>query len=140
MLSPAYWKRVVTGQVDLGRVLRIYRHRMTLAVGAALRNAARRLGIPLPRDLGREIEGIAARGIQLVFVFARGEAGIELLKLQAGNSLRRIGARCRIHVIDGADHVFSRADSRSRLEATLSEELFAPHERGVSTPSRPGTP
>jgi alpha-beta hydrolase superfamily lysophospholipase len=140
IFSAQYWKRVFAGQVDLWRVFRIYLHRVALAAESVLRDMARRLRVRLPRDLGGELEEIAARGIRLVFVFAEGEAGIRLLRIQAGNSLRRLGERCRLHIIDGADHVFSRADSRSKLEATLSEELFAPAERSVSTPSRPGRP
>jgi hypothetical protein len=60
-----------------------------------------------------------------VFVFADGEPGIGLLKLQAGASVRRLGERCRIHVIDNADHVFTQSGPRAVMEKVLSEELFA---------------
>ena len=57
--------------------------------------------------------------------FARGEPGVDLLKLQGGSSVAKLGARCRIHMIDNADHVFSKAGPRAMLQKILSDELFA---------------
>jgi hypothetical protein len=36
-----------------------------------------------------------------------------------------LGERCQVHIIDGADHTFSRGSSRAVLEEILSDELFA---------------
>lgn len=65
-----------------------------------------------------------ARGIKVVFVFSHGEPGIALLKLEAGTSIRQLGSRCRIHIIDNADHEFTTSGPRSVMEKVLSEELF----------------
>jgi hypothetical protein len=65
-----------------------------------------------------------ARGIKAPFVFSHGEPGIALLKLEAGTSIRQLGSRCRIHIIDNADHVFTSSGPRSLMERVLSEELF----------------
>jgi hypothetical protein len=64
--------------------------------------------------------------VQIVFVFAHGEPGIELLKIEGGVSLKRIGPKCRIRMIERADHAFSHSGPRTALEEILSEELFAP--------------
>ena len=82
--------------------------------------------IHLPHDLGSELE-IAARGVKVVFVFLGGEPGIELLKMQGGTSLTRLGDCCRMHIIDRADHVFSKLECRLALAQILSDELFAPN-------------
>jgi hypothetical protein len=58
-------------------------------------------------------------------VFARGEPGIGLLKLQAGNSVKRLAERCRIHTINSGDHVFTRSGPRAIMENIVSDELFA---------------
>jgi hypothetical protein len=58
-------------------------------------------------------------------VFARGEPGIDLLKLQAGNSVKRLAERCRIHTIDSGDHVFTRSGPRAMMEQIVSDELLA---------------
>jgi pimeloyl-ACP methyl ester carboxylesterase len=124
IFSLAAWKRLLTGQIDIWRLVRIYFHRPLLAVESEIRDLARRLRVRLPRDLGWELEDIAARGTRLVFVFSGGEAGIDLLRIQGGLSLRRLKDRCRLHIIDGADHIFSQAASRTALESLLTRELF----------------
>jgi hypothetical protein len=60
-----------------------------------------------------------------VFIFAYGEAGIDLLHIEAGSSIKRLKDRCSIHIIDGADHIFSRPGPRAILGNILSNELFA---------------
>ena len=79
----------------------------------------------LPRDLGTELEQLGARGVRIVFVFARGEPGLELLDLQGGSSIKRLGDSCRIHIVESADHVFSQNAPRRELCGILSDELFA---------------
>jgi pimeloyl-ACP methyl ester carboxylesterase len=128
LLSAGAWKRLLRGQIDVGYVLRRYARRVFFAVESIFRDAARGLHIRLPHDLGRQIEEIAARGVRMAFVFSGGEPGIALLKMQAGRSVQRLGKRCRVHMIDGADHVFSKLDSRMALLDVLSDELFVPME------------
>jgi pimeloyl-ACP methyl ester carboxylesterase len=124
MFSLAVWRRLLTGQINISYVSKIYIRRFLLTLETHLRNFARWLHIHLPGDLGSEIENLGARGVQLVFLFARGEPGIDLLKIQGGSSVKRLGDRCRIHLIDNADHVFSQSGPRSVLEKVLSDELF----------------
>jgi hypothetical protein len=59
------------------------------------------------------------------FVFARGEPGIPRLHMQGGADPVRLGERCRIHIIDSADHPFSQSVSRTALEGVLSDALSA---------------
>jgi alpha-beta hydrolase superfamily lysophospholipase len=129
VFSLAAWKRVVTGQVNILRIVKIYMQRPLLAAESTLRDIARRLHIRLPNDLGTELEEVVARGVRVVFVFASDEPGIGLLKLQAGNSVKRLGERCHIHTINGGDHVFTRSGPRAIMEKIVSDELFARPER-----------
>ncbi len=123
------WKRLLTGDINVGYVIMLYLRRALLTLESAGREAARRLRIRLPSDLGWELEEIAARGIDVVFVFSRGEPGVGLLKLQGGSSVGRLGEQCRVHIIDNADHVFSKAAPRAVLRKILSDELFSATER-----------
>ena len=129
VFSRAAWRRLLTGQVDIWRVLKIYFYRPLLTVESKLRDLARWLRLPLPNDLGWELEHIGARALRIVFVFARGEPGIDLLRIQAGSSIRRLGERCRVHIVDSAGHTFSRRRSRVALERILCDELLARHTR-----------
>jgi alpha-beta hydrolase superfamily lysophospholipase len=126
-VSLANFKRLVRGEIDVPMVARIYFQRVRIAIEARLRDGARRLHIRLPRDLGWQLQDLVARGVRVVFVFADGEPGLELLRLQGGSAIRRLGDRCRVHIIDSADHTFTLSGPRARLEQVLSEELFAPH-------------
>jgi pimeloyl-ACP methyl ester carboxylesterase len=130
--SWAAWKRLMSGEVEIARIAKIYIARPLMAVGTALRDVARWAGVRLRYDLGRELEEIDARGVKIVFVFARDEPGMALLKIQAGSSLRRLGERCRIRIIEDADHVFSQSGPRAALRDILSEELFAGPAAGKS--------
>ena len=125
MFSLQAWRRIFTGQADITRIGAIYLQRLRLTGEAVLRDSARCLRIRLPSDLGWDLEKIVAKGIRISFVFARGEPGLELLKLQAGASLLRLGDRCHVRILDSGDHIFSRRESRSIMENVLSEELFA---------------
>jgi hypothetical protein len=123
--SGAAWQRLLSGQVNVMRIVAIYAHRLRLGVETVLRGVARALHVRLPHDLQRELEEVAARGVRMVFVFAQGDPGIELLRIQGGSAVDRLGDRCRVHIIDDADHEFTRRGARARLEEVLSEELFA---------------
>jgi len=125
MFSVAAWRKLSTGRVNIGYILRIYLNRVLLAVESTSRDLARFLRIRLPGDLGWDLEQIGKRGVSVVFVFARGEPGIDLLALLGGLSVKRLGERCRVHIIDSADHVFSKSGPRAVLEKILSDELFA---------------
>jgi alpha-beta hydrolase superfamily lysophospholipase len=125
VFSLAAWKRMLTGNVNILRIAKIYMQRPLLAAESRLRDIARRMRIRLPNDLGTELEAIVARGVRVVFVFARGEPGIGLLKLQAGNSVQRLAERCRIHTINSGDHVFTRSGPRAIMEKIVSDELYA---------------
>ena len=124
MFSATAWKRMLTGHVNVWRIVKIAIWRPALSAESRLRDLARWLHFRLPQDLGNELERIVARGVEVVFVFARGEPGHELLQVAAGSSLRTLGERCRIHIIDGADHVFSESAPRAVMEQILSDELF----------------
>jgi alpha-beta hydrolase superfamily lysophospholipase len=125
LFSRRAWRKLLTGEVSILKIVNVYVSRSLLAVDSMFRELARRLRFRLPRDLGSELEEIGVRGIQMVFVFARGEPGLGLLKLQGGSSIRRLGDRCRIHIISNGDHIFSQRDHRKVMEDLLTDELFA---------------
>jgi hypothetical protein len=111
--------------VQIWRIPAVYAQRMALALETAVRAVARTLRLRLPQDLGQELEEIVVRGVQVVFVFARGDPGFDLLHIHAGAAVKRLGARARIHIIEDSDHVFSRKTVRAALEKLLSDELLA---------------
>jgi len=119
-------RRLLRGEIDVPMVARIYLQRARITIEALLREAARSLHIRLPRDLGWQLQEIVARGVSVVFIFARGEPGLELLRMQGGSALGSLGERCRVHIIDSADHTFTLSGPRARLEQVLTDALCAP--------------
>jgi hypothetical protein len=114
-----------TGRVNVVRITGIYLMSFWLNCEGIVKGYGRRLGLKFRYDLGGELEKIVASGVRVRFVFARGEPGIELLKLQAGSTPWRLGEGCRVRILDAGDHIFSRQEHRRPMEDLLSEELYA---------------
>lgn len=97
----------------------------TLRTGAVaygvLRDAARGLRRPLPRDVGAELLTLARRGVAVHIVFADRDRGDALLRLLAGRTVVAMQARGElgIDVIDDADHIFTSRAARGRLRVVL---------------------
>jgi pimeloyl-ACP methyl ester carboxylesterase len=125
LLSYTSWRKLMGGRVNLWRVMMIFLRRGLMTVGSSARDLSRLLKIRLPQDLGWELQSLASRGVRIVFLFARGDVGMELLRMQGGSAVKAIGDRCRVHIIDGADHIFSQGAARNKLLQLLTSEL--PH-------------
>ncbi|MGH8291093.1 MAG: alpha/beta fold hydrolase, partial [Steroidobacteraceae bacterium] len=124
-LSLANWRRLLIGQVDVTYIGKMLLRRLLFTVQFLWRDLVRLVGLRPSQDLGHEFERITARGVHMVMVFAKGEPGIEVLRLEAGSAVRRLRDRLRVRIIDSGDHTFSRSGARQVLEGVLSEELFA---------------
>jgi alpha/beta superfamily hydrolase len=122
-LSLRHWSKLLRGRVNVLRVAKVFLRRGWLAFDSTLRDVCRKLRIRLPHDLGWDLQSVAARGIRIVFFFARGDAGFPLLHVQGGSVPKLLGDRCRIHIIEGADHIFTQTAPRMRLLQLLSSEL-----------------
>lgn len=125
VIPSRFWSKLLARQVNVGRLLKLHAQYVGELLQWFVRDLARVVHAPLPRDLGNELEEIALRDVDIVFVFARGDPGIAMLRHQAGSAVGRLARRCRIHTIDGADHIFSQSAPRAKLESILTEELFA---------------
>jgi alpha-beta hydrolase superfamily lysophospholipase len=119
------WRRLLFGDVSIWRVAQIYLNRPVMSLQGQFRNLARALHIRLKNDLRRELRDLQARGVRVAFVFSRGDAGMNLLRLQSGLSAEELESRYHVRTIEGADHQFTRSNARAALEQALSEELYA---------------
>jgi alpha-beta hydrolase superfamily lysophospholipase len=123
VMSGIAWARLLRGRVNLWRVAMVFVRRAMLTMEMTVRELGRMLGIHFPNDLNWDLQSIASRGVRMVFVFARGDTGADLLRLQGGAAVKAIGDRCRVYTIDGADHIFSQSEPRAQLEQLLGNEL-----------------
>ncbi len=122
------WHRLLFGDVSVWRVMRIYLNRPIMAIQAVFRKFARALHLSLKNDLSKELKDLKGRGVRVVFVFSKGDAGMRLLEIESGLSAAQLEKKYRIRTIDGADHEFTRSRARAALGQVLSEELFAYHD------------
>ncbi len=96
MQSASAWRRCCRARSIYGEYSGSTRIGRCLACRRRCATSARALRIRLPNDLGRELEDIVRRGVQVTFMFADGEPGIDLLKIQGGSSVRKLGDHCRV--------------------------------------------
>lgn len=117
MISMESWRKLVRGNVDMGRLLRVLMAATRRRATRSLHGIARRLGIRLHEDLARELSEVAGRGVVATFVFADNEPGLGLLLEQGGTMVSRLQRRSLIEIqtIEGSDHVFTLRGPRQRL-------------------------
>ncbi|HMN42992.1 MAG TPA: alpha/beta fold hydrolase [Povalibacter sp.] len=127
LLEWELWKRLLTGNVDLGEVMHILQRRIKAASYNVLREIARAARISLPRDLGSELLRIARQNTDVLFVFAQNEPGLDLLQGGAGSVLNRLQRRelVQVVVLQQSDHTFTTHWSRKNLLEVLTAHTLS---------------
>lgn len=125
MRSTQSWRKLLRGQVDVRRVVRVLAHRAGSLLGRHAKDIARRLHVPLPNDFGSALIAMARRGVTVHFLFAAADPGNTMLNEQGGTAVRRLieDGRLTIGVIDGPDHTFTPRWSHRALLDALVEAL-----------------
>jgi len=125
VFSAETWRKMFRGEVNVLNVAQVVLSRFYVSFRHTMRDVARVLRLHLDDDLGRELEHVAGRGTNMVFVFADHEPGIELLRLQGGSTVGRLRGRHKLEVkiIPGADHTFTGWAARQQLVAYLAAAL-----------------
>ncbi|MFT3790701.1 MAG: alpha/beta hydrolase [Rudaea sp.] len=123
--SGASWKKLLRGEVDVGRAVQMVARRLLAAVAGRGRDVLRHLGVPLHEDLGSELLALARRGVAMEFIFAGGDPGVALLADEAGSVVRRLAGdgKLTIRTIDGAGHTFTPRWSQPLLLDAIVEAL-----------------
>lgn len=124
-LDPKSWLKLLRGKVKVDALVQILTRRAVAIAETSAREIARRVGHPLPDDLGAELESVAKRRVPMHFVFASGEPGLELLETQGGGTARRLRARGQItvDVIEGPDHTFTPLWAQEALAGVLTRHF-----------------
>ena len=109
LFRPASWRKLLRGQGRPRVVAEVMARHGVALVGRRIRDAARFVNRPLPDDLGHDLQGIARRRIPMHFVFAAGDPGFDLLRIQGGSMFPSLKRRreLTVDVIDGPDHTFT---------------------------------
>jgi predicted alpha/beta hydrolase len=128
--SGVIWRRLLRGEVNVINVAQVLLSRAGVTLRHAARDVAKFLRLKLSDDLGRELETVAGRGTNMLFVFADHEPGIELLRLQGGSTVGRLreARKLEMQIIPNADHTFTAWAAREQLTSYLlaAMSLIAP--------------
>jgi alpha-beta hydrolase superfamily lysophospholipase len=117
--EPARWARALRGQSSYRSFFRLA---ASHAKGKLKGLAGSAFGGRLVDGLARDLVHINARGITSLFVFSRGDGGLEYFQLHAGPMGRRRARHGISHVIvDDAGHTFNPAEARQTLRELLME-------------------
>lgn len=125
MKSTRAWRRLLTGKVAIGSVIRVAAWHLKQWTLRLLRETARYLHLPLQDDLGYQLLALGRRGTPLHFLYSKGDPGRTLLANEAGSALRRLRkrGRCDMQLFEGADHTFTQRWAQSALHAALLKSL-----------------
>ena len=117
--SPAKWRRLLTGRVPITKVVRTVWQRVAAgAAGRRLKSRARAAMTEL-----RQLEKLDGASL---LVFAVGDYGLAFLRQYQRGAFRRLVSRprVRLEMVPDADHSFTRAGPRVRLEAMLYRHVM----------------
>lgn len=123
--QPASWWKLLSGRVNLWESAQVLARRARSSMLAPLRDAVHAFRAPMPDDLRGELSSIVRAGIDLRFVFAANDPGMELLREQGGAVARKLRASgvLRVETIEGADHTFTDPVKRAALVKVLERAL-----------------
>ena len=118
----ASWKKLLRGSVNLRDVAEIVVRHGPRILSDWARDLARRFGHRFPDDLASDLDEIARRGVEIHFLFARDEPGMDLLHTQGGHVVTRLAraGKLNIDVIDSPGHTFTAVWAQDALTARLS--------------------
>jgi alpha-beta hydrolase superfamily lysophospholipase len=117
------WRKLVTGKVTFGAVLKVFVARGRMVLSGKAMSLARLLRWPLKDDLGTDLRCVARKGVRVNFIFSQGDPGELMLREQAGSVLHHMQGRRRLglQVFQGADHVFTDLVVRNEMLMCLTQ-------------------
>ena len=122
------WVKLLTGQVNVRRIVGVFLERSVARIRQLAREALRHTRWHVADDFGWELERLAERGIDSLFVFSARDPGAALLAEFAGSAARSLEREGRLRIIEipDADHTFTLVHQQIRLIDSLVNKLGAP--------------
>ncbi|HEY6926440.1 MAG TPA: alpha/beta fold hydrolase [Steroidobacteraceae bacterium] len=121
----ASWQKLISGKANIGEMAQVLQRGARARLAVPLRNAARWLRMPFPDDLPTELLQATGAGIDLHFIFAANDPGLELLRQKGNSTLQRLRTRglIGIEVIPDADHTFTDLSTRQALVTAVVQKI-----------------
>lgn len=144
MKSSRSWRKLLSGKVDMRRIAKAAAWKIALQGKGALRNAARRVGLPMRGDLSRDFAMLVRRGVKVHFLYSGNDPGLVRLAVEAGSSVPKYcrAGQFSMRTFAGANHTFTQRWAQASLLLALQQILTPPAEgrrRPTFRPAQPST-
>ena len=130
--DPERWKKLLRGDVDVGRAFRVAGAHIAKNLKGRWRDVKEMLALSSGSRLSRDLKGILARHRVTLYV-SEGEPAAAILQTEAKRTVNRaIRARkLRMEKINGGDHTFSQSGPRDELIRRVRTALHIKPERSA---------
>jgi len=118
MRDPAKWLKALSGGAAYAQFMRVSANALRRSVAARVGGV---LGDVMPDGVASDLSTISYRGIKTLFVFSRGDDGLQYFQWHAQPALRRARVREFVQhlVVDGAGHTFRTRAAQQKLREIL---------------------
>ncbi|MES2404427.1 MAG: alpha/beta hydrolase [Pseudomonadota bacterium] len=125
--SARSWRKLLSGHVDLRRIAVVAAWKIALEGQGAIRNGARRIGMPLRGDLGRGFATLARRGVKIHFLYSDNDPGLIRLAVEAGPLVPKYvrAGHFSMRTFEGANHTFTQRWAQAALLLALQQIIKA---------------
>lgn len=119
------WFKLLRGHVNLVELSQVLLRQGTTVVTRMLRELAHAMHFYFADDLGRELEIVAGRSVDMMFVFSAQDPGLQVLLQQGGATVGRLRRKSKldIELIELANHTFTSLQAREKLVSLLTSKL-----------------
>jgi len=117
------WRNLLTGETDYGQVIRVLWFELERRLKFKKREQRP------PTHFETCLQGLAAHGVQVVFVCSDGDSRLRDLREAGGPALKHLCAKGNVvlDVIRGADHTFSSVDDQESLLQVIRRRIDTMH-------------
>jgi pimeloyl-ACP methyl ester carboxylesterase len=123
MMNPRTWLKVFTGTAHFEGKPQI------LAAQIAALFRRRRLE-QSAQSIVEQLGALTARGVSLLFIYSKGDPGLEYFRLLGEQEIERLRqtGRLQVKIISGTDHIFAPPEARQELRRACVEWLERFHD------------
>jgi len=124
MKDPNRWLRVLRGEADVARAVRVALTHARTTVSSRLKSLAQLVGLGEEPRLSRDLKRLL-RARHVTMYFSEGEPGRDILMHEAKRTVRRAtkAGRLDLELIPGADHTFSHWTARRDFTQRLLDHF-----------------
>ncbi len=129
LLSFDGWRKLLTGRVNVLRILRGQVTQVRVRTSETMHELAGKVGVADRRTPARRaMADLATRGVRTLFLFSAGQGEIDAFAREFGSTGQGLAAYpgAEMHVIDNMDHDMSQAPGRTVGQALMVKFMATP--------------